>query len=85
PGGVTLEYTVAETPVVLPDQGNSNLCNTCHSGRGNMDSYGLSGEPATPMTTTAPGFATDAKNVTATHYLAASATIYQAQTKVGYQ
>ncbi len=87
PGGRTIEYVdedgelLPELPV-LPDLGKSNVCNSCHSGRGNMDSYGLSGNPSTPMTS-APGYT--GKNVTATHYLAASATIYQAQTKVGYQ
>lgn len=84
PGGVTLEYTVAASPVVLPDLGNSNVCNTCHGGQGNAESYDLTGDPATAMTT-APGFAAGAKNVTATHYLAATAIIYQAQTKVGYE
>ncbi|MDF1578321.1 MAG: cytochrome c3 family protein [Desulfobulbales bacterium] len=83
PGGVTLEYTVADSPVVLPNLGNSNVCVPCHAGRGNMDSYGLSGDPLTTMTTK-PGFGPGTQNVTATHYLAASATIYQALTKVGY-
>jgi hypothetical protein len=86
PGGVTLEYTDEAgvlLPIlpVLPDLGNSNVCTVCHSGRTNMDSYALTGDPATDMSTVPVTGKSPAK----THYLAAAATIYQAQSKIGYQ
>jgi hypothetical protein len=90
PGAISRPYTVDAATVTLPDVGNSNVCINCHGARGNMDSYeigvtenSLTGNPATDMSTLAPGFG--GTNVTEAHYLVASATLYQAQTRIGYE
>lgn len=92
PGANSRPYTVDAATVTLPDVGNSNVCINCHGARGNMDSYeigatdaALTGNPATDMTTLAPGFGANTENVTEAHYLVASATLFQAQTRIGYE
>ncbi|MEN8134972.1 MAG: multiheme c-type cytochrome [Thermodesulfobacteriota bacterium] len=86
PGAITISsYTVDTVNPTLPDLGKSNVCVNCHGGRGNMDSYNLTAIPSTDMSALMPGFGPGTKNVTATHYFAAAASIYQAQTRVGYE
>jgi hypothetical protein len=94
PGAVTLpSYKVNDVNPTLPDLGKSNVCINCHGGRGNLDShtdayYTMTNDPATDMSLLSPGgYANSAtkKNVTNTHYFAASATIFQAITKIGYE
>lgn len=79
PGAITLAYTVDGVKPALPDQGNSNVCINCHSGRGNMDSL------VAPASVNPAGAAVAvSSSATKTHYLAAGATIFQAKTKIGY-
>ena len=87
PGAVSLSYTVDGVNPTLPELGNSNLCANCHNGRGNMDSYVANdaADPTTGMTALSPGFGPGTKNVTSAHYLVASATLFQSQTRVGYE
>jgi 5-methylcytosine-specific restriction endonuclease McrA len=88
PGAVTLAYyTVDGENPVLPDVGESNLCINCHSGRGNMDSYveNSVANPATDMSELRPGFGGNTINVTSAHYLTAAATIFQEETRIGYE
>lgn len=75
----------------LPNRGKSNACMGCHSGRGNIET--LMGQDFTPTPTSAL-FITDATTfstpkptatATATHYMNAGATIFNAITKVGYE
>ena len=77
--------------VTLPNRGKSNTCMGCHSGRGNIET--LMGKAFTPNPT-AILFITDAATfstpkptatATATHYMNAGATIFNAITKVGYE
>jgi len=77
PGPVTLAYTnlAGENPTI-PDQGSSNVCINCHSGRGGMDRLlnGANPDPAgAPVT-----------GGTRTHYYASGGTIFQALTNIGY-
>ncbi|MCD6526149.1 MAG: hypothetical protein J7K75_04050 [Desulfuromonas sp.] len=92
PGAISQPYTVDGAAVILPDQGNSNVCINCHGARGNMDSYQigasdapLSGDPSADMSAYLPGFVGNTENVTAPHYAAAAATLFQARTRIGYQ
>lgn len=92
PGAVSRPYTVDGASVTLPDLGNSNTCVNCHGARGNMDSYEigatdapLTGDPSTDMSAYLPGFVGNTENVTEAHYLVASATLFQEQTRIGYE
>jgi Cytochrome c554 and c-prime len=85
PGAITRPYTVSSIDVILPDVGNSNVCINCHGALGNVEGYALAGDPATAMLTLNSGFGPNTKNVTNAHYLVASATIYAADTKIGYE
>ena len=75
----------------LPNLGNSNICMGCHSGRGNIETLmgqGFTPNPAAPLfITDATTFSTPkpTATATATHYMNAGATIFNAITKVGYE
>lgn len=91
-GAITLPYTVDGTAVALPDLGRSNICINCHGALGNMDSYeigatdaALTGDPTTDMSAYLPGFVGATENVTEAHYFVASATLFQEQTRIGYE
>lgn len=94
PGATTRPYAVGDVDVTMPDVGNSNVCINCHGARGNVESYALTADPATDgdvndpatdMSALKPGFGPGTKNVTNAHYLVASATLYAADSKVGYE
>ncbi len=86
-GAVTVDYTVDGINPVLADIGDSNVCVTCHVGQGNMDTLigNAFATPAKDISALKPGFGPGTKNVTITHYLATAATIFQAQTRIGYE
>lgn len=85
PGAITRPYSVGGVPVTLPDLGNSNVCVNCHGARGNVENYALAGNPTTDMSTLNAGFGPGTKNVTEAHYLVAAATLYAADTRIGYE
>lgn len=85
PGAITRPYSVSGVPVALADAGKSNVCINCHGARGNMEGYGLAEDPTTAMTGLKPGFGPGTQNVTEAHYLVAAATIYAADTRIGYE
>ena len=85
PGALSLSYSVGGQLPVLNDLGRSNICINCHAGRGNAESYELSGDPSADLQSFRPGFGPGTKNVTATHYFAAAATLFQEFTRVGYE
>ncbi len=85
PGATTRPYSVGGVAVTMPDVGNSNLCINCHGARGNVEGYALAGDPATDMSALNAGFGPGTKNVTEAHYLVASATLYAADSKIGYE
>ena len=87
PGAVARPYTVDGVQVVLPDVGNSNTCINCHGARGNVEGYELPQplDPSADMSALKPGFGPGTKNVTEAHYLVAAATIYAADTVIGYE
>ncbi|NOQ41508.1 MAG: hypothetical protein GQ563_03285, partial [Desulfuromusa sp.] len=94
PGATARPYTVGGADVTMPDVGNSNVCINCHGARGNVEGYALTADPAvdgdvndpaTDMAALKPGFGPGTKNVTNAHYLVASATLYAADTKIGYE
>ncbi|MDD2557504.1 MAG: hypothetical protein RBR43_03630 [Desulfuromonadaceae bacterium] len=86
-GAVTVDYTVDGVNPILADIGASNVCVTCHVGQGNMDTLidNASANPAKDISALKPGFGPGTKNVTITHYLATAATIFQAETRIGYE
>lgn len=79
-GAIPLDFTVdGQAASLTAADGNSAVCLSCHSGRGNADTL-LNGRTiATPEATT--GYRNGG---TSTHYLVAGGTIFQAQTKTGY-
>jgi len=85
PGATSRPYTVDGVNVTMPDAGNSNVCINCHGARGNVEGYALTADPSTLMSDLKPGFGPGTKNVTNAHYLVASATLYAADTKIGYE
>jgi hypothetical protein len=92
PGAITRPYTSGGVDVALADVGSSNVCINCHGARGNTESYELgaaddplTGNPATDMSAYLPGFSGNTANVTAAHYLTAAATLFAADTKIGYE
>lgn len=86
-GAITVDYTVDGVNPILADISGSNVCVTCHLGQGNMDKLidNAAADPAKDISGLKPGFGSGTKNVTVTHYLAAAGTIYQAQTRIGYE
>ena len=87
-GAMTLDYKAATTDtsnIVINAPSKSAVCVSCHAGRGNVVSLmgTTASDPgrALSITTTPKNTA----SATSTHYLNAAATIFQAQTKVGYQ
>lgn len=85
PGPISRPYAVGGVTVTLPDLGNSNVCVNCHGARGNVEEYGLVENPAADMSGLKPGFGPGTKNVTEAHYLVAAATIFAADTRIGYE
>lgn len=87
PGAITRPYSVGGVPVNLDDLGNSNVCVNCHGARGNMEEYfpEVMEDPTTDFTGLNAGFGPGTKNVTEAHYLVAAATIYAADTRIGYE
>jgi hypothetical protein len=95
PGAIDRPYTVGGVAVSLPDGGSSNVCFNCHGARGNMEGYypdpavpgevGVIEDPANDFSTLNAGFGPNTKNVTEAHYLVASATLYAADTRIGYE
>lgn len=92
-GSYLADGTAAKLPinVTLPNLGKSNTCMGCHTGRGNIETLMGQGFIPTPA---APLFSTDATTfstpkptatATATHYMNAGATIFNAISKVGYE
>lgn len=83
--GIKPGYNVNGVALEMPNLGASNACVGCHSGRGNVQS--LMGatiiDPTVVLTTsTTPKSSATA---TSTHYKNAAATIFHAETKVGYE
>ncbi|PLY06935.1 MAG: hypothetical protein C0624_03880 [Desulfuromonas sp.] len=86
PGSIPRPYEVGGVTVTIPDVGNSNVCINCHGARGNMESYNFTAEdPTVDYTSLNAGFGPGTKNVTEAHYLVAAATIYAADTRIGYE
>ncbi len=94
PGATTRPYTVGGVNVTMPDLASSNICINCHGARGNVEGYAFTADPAvdgdvndpaTDMSALQPGFGPGTKNVTNAHYLVASATLYAADSKIGYE
>jgi hypothetical protein len=83
PGETTLSYTVAGVNPTVKDLGKTNVCVSCHAGRGNMDSLVTVAAANPGNTNPAPG--PDGKTATATHYFNAAATIFHAQLRPGYE
>jgi hypothetical protein len=84
PGATTLSYTVDGVNPTVKDLGKTNVCVSCHAGRGNMDSL-LDGRAANPGNTNPAPDPDEGKTATQTHYFNAVATIYQAQLRPGYE
>jgi hypothetical protein len=78
PGATTLSYEVDGVNPTVRDLGKTNVCVSCHAGRGNMDSL-------VTVATADPSNDAPDKTATATHYFNAAATIYQAQLRPGYE
>jgi len=87
PGAITRPYTVGAVAVSLPDVGSSNVCINCHGARGNMEGYfpDVVEDPSTDFTGLNAGFGPGTKNVTEAHYLVAAATVYAADSRIGYE
>ena len=92
-GSFLANGTAARVPinVTLPNLGKSNACMGCHTGRGNIETLmgkGFTPDPAAVLfITDATTFSTPkpTATATATHYMNAGATIFNAITQVGYE
>ncbi len=87
-GKMVLDYKAATTDtknIEVAVAGKGAVCVSCHAGRGNVTSLmgaAVINPAAVLSSTTTPK---NSATATATHYLNAGATIFQADTKVGYQ
>ena len=86
--GIKPGYKVNVVDLEMPNLGASNACVGCHSGLGNVQSLMTTAptggiDPTVALTSETKPSST--ATATATHYKNAAATIFHAETKVGYE
>ncbi len=76
PGAIPAVYTYSGSTVVFPNVSDSNVCVTCHSGRGNNDAV---------TSAVAGAYASKVTYGSVAHHLPAAATVFSAVSHVGYE